>query len=191
MQRKRLYVQSGDVFNRLTVMGLSHKDRHHRKHFYVKCVCGTEKTVQGSLLTSGNTQSCGCLSIENKKAQRLPNDIGVVNHIILQYKRHARDRGIEWGLSFEQVDKIIREPCHYCGDPAGNIKKTKNHPGFKHNGIDRRDNAKPYFIENVVACCGVCNIAKGARSEVEFIAWASRIADQWGEYLKSIERKAA
>jgi hypothetical protein len=176
-------VHPGDKFGRLLVLGYDHNDLRSRRHYLVRCDCGTEKTVQGTLLRTGNTKSCGCHAREMKKATRIPNDRGVINHIILQYRRHAKDRDITWTLSFDEVEALVRSPCHYCGQLAGNLKKTKNHEGFAHNGIDRLDSAKPYVVGNVVACCGQCNRAKGVMSEAEFIGWAKRIADQWGAYL--------
>lgn len=177
----------GDVFTRLTIVKFSHRDAKHRKHYRVRCVCGKEKTVQATLLRYGNTRSCGCLAKETKLAQRLPSEAGVINQIILQYKRHASDRKIVWCLSPEQVGRIVRMPCHYCGVVGGNTKKTKNHPGFRHNGIDRVDSSLAYTIGNVVPCCGMCNRAKRDIPRDEFIAWARRIAshqaamaDQWG-----------
>jgi len=179
----------GKKFNRLKVLEFHHYDKHHRKHYLCRCDCGVEKSVQGSLLKSGNTKSCGCLGIEIRKTiNKLPNDGGVINHIILQYKRHARNRKIEFHLTREEVDRLVRQPCHYCGTVGGNLKKTKNcRDGFRHNGIDRIDRAKPYISSNVVPCCGACNIAKGRMSREDFIKMAHKIvsyqsamADQWG-----------
>lgn len=182
-------VHTGDVFGYLSVVGFSHNDNRQRRHYFVSCECGTKKTVQGTLLRTGNTKSCGCHKTDATKARRLPNDAGVIAHIILQYKRHARDRGLEFNLCHKDVDELVRLPCHYCGIVGGNLKKTKNlKDGFAHNGIDRVDSAKSYHLENVVPCCGLCNRAKRAMSRPEFISWAIRVADhqkamaeQWGK----------
>lgn len=168
----------GETFGRLTVISFSHFSGKHRRHYLCRCECGGEKTVQKTLLKNGNTRSCGCLSREQKLAQRLPKDAGVINNLVLQYKRHARDRGIEFKLTRDRVESLVRSSCDYCGDPAGNLKKTKNfREGFPHNGIDRIDSARAYEEGNVVPCCGACNRAKGAMSREAFVALASRIAD--------------
>lgn len=174
-------VHPGDRFGRFTVIAFTHNDKRHRRHYSVVCDCGTMKNVQGTLLRTGNTRSCGCLGRDTAKTKVLPNDGGMINQIILQYKRHARDRGIAWELSPDDVDGLVRWPCHYCGDAAGNLKKSRHCPeGFAHTGIDRKDRNKPYSVENCVPCCGKCNMAKGKMSEAEFIALTQRIADQWG-----------
>lgn len=186
----------GKTYGRLTVLTFSHYSGKHRQHFLCRCVCGTEKTVQATLLRNGNTKSCGCLATETRRATRLPAEAGVINQIILQYKRHARDRGIEWDLPREDVDRLVRMECHYCGVVGGNTKRTKNHAGFKHNGIDRVDSSRGYHPANVVACCGPRNRAKRDTSREAFVAWACRIAahqkamaDQWG--AAATERLAA
>jgi hypothetical protein len=171
-------VNTGDVFGRLVVIDFSHNDSRWRRHYKVECSCGNTKTVQGTLLRSGNTRSCGCLYKDAGAAKRIPDYYGLVNQVILQYKRHARDRGIDWLLERDFVDAIIRKRCYYCGVTAGNLKKTKNDKvGFAHNGIDRVDSSMPYIEGNVVPCCGVCNKAKGTRSKEEFLSWAKKIAE--------------
>lgn len=107
----------------------------------------------------------------------LPNNGGVVNHIILQYKRHARNRGIGWELTREVVDCLVREPCAYCGVIAGNLKKTKNcKDGFPHNGIDRLNPAIGYADGNVVPACGFCNRAKQSMTREEFMVWIEKVS---------------
>ena len=139
-------------------------------------------------MTSGNTRSCGCLAVESKKARRLENDAGVINHLILQYRRHAGSRNILFDLRREDFERLVRQPCFYCGEPRGNLKKTKNcKEGFAHNGIDRKDSRKGYTTENCVPCCGRCNRAKRDTPQADFISWIQRaskhleaMARQWG-----------
>jgi len=171
-------VKTGDVFQRLTVLGFSHKDKRSRRHYRVRCECGTIKTVQGTLMRTGNTKSCGCWSREIAGTRnKIPNNGAIVNFLILQYKRHARDRGIEFLLKREEVDWLVRQPCHYCGIDAGNITRIKNcRQGFRYNGIDRVDSRQPYTSGNVVPCCGLCNKAKRDMPRDVFIAWAIRVA---------------
>ncbi len=171
-------VFAGDRFGRLTVVGFSHNDKRFRRHYSVRCDCGRTKTVQGTLLRSGNTRSCGCLARQVAKSARLPGDHGAITAIVLQYMRHAADRGIEWHLSRDDVSSLVRQPCVYCGNPAGNIKRTKNLPeGFPHNGIDRLDSSKSYTLANVASCCGLCNRAKRDMSRNQFLAWVQQIAN--------------
>lgn len=185
-------LQNGDRFGRLTVI---RKDGVHRKpcgttqsKYLCQCDCGNQIIVLGQNLRNGNTKSCGCLSKEIKDARRLPENKGVINQIILQYKRHARDRGLSWELDYDQVNELINAPCYYCGTERSNHKITKNcKEGYDHNGIDRIDSSVGYVSGNVVPCCKVCNCAKSDMSQKEFILWAKRVAnhtkamaEQWG-----------
>ena len=180
-------IEIGQKYNRLTVLEKLGYDKHNNRMYRCLCDCGNEIVLRGTAFTSGNTKSCGCLSKEVKKEKRLPNNQGVINQIILQYKRHARDRNLSWNL---QVEKIIQEPCFYCGTEKSNHKVTKNcKDGYDHNGIDRIDSSRGYFIDNVVPCCKICNRAKNNMDQREFIEWARKVtnytfglpmADQWG-----------
>lgn len=184
--KKRTELQVGDKFNRLTVIEFSHKDKRHRRYYLFRCDCGTEKVIHGTAVTSGNTKSCGCYGRESRR-KRLPNNKGVINHIILQYKRHAKNRGLDWELAYEDVEHIIQQPCYYCGEEKSNHKVTKNClEGYDHNGIDRVDNSLGYHLNNVVSCCKVCNYAKSDMPQKDFVLWLQRaakhteaIAEQW------------
>jgi len=61
----------------------------------------------------------------------------------------------------EVFTRLIREPCHFCGDP-GKV------------GIDRMDNAIGYTEANVVPACWTCNRLKGAMPYAAFVAWLLR-----------------
>jgi hypothetical protein len=54
---------AGLRFGRLQVIELSHRDKHGKIHWHCICSCDAKsKTIiRGSSLSSGNTQSCGCL----------------------------------------------------------------------------------------------------------------------------------
>ena len=92
------------------------------------------------------------------------------------YKRIAKGRGNEWGLTRDQARSLMRQPCHYCGVAPQQIyrnSKTSN-GAFVYNGIDRADNSLGYLPENAVSCCGMCNKAKRDVPVEEFLAWIVR-----------------
>lgn len=166
----------GQKFNYLTILSFSHYDKHHRKHFLCKCDCGNEKTIQISLLKSGNTKSCGCYAKSVRGIlSRLPDNAGVINHLILQYKRHAKNRNIDFNLSFEQFKNIISQNCEYCGSPPSNNKITKNCSGFLYSGIDRVNSNIGYNVSNCVPSCKTCNLAKRDLTKEDFLSWISRV----------------
>ncbi len=183
MSAKRI-PKTGDRYNRLTILSFHHSDKRWRKHYLCRCDCGNEKVIQGTLITSGNTKSCGCLSKEVKSIlHKLPNDGGVINHLVLQYKRHAKDRQLVFALTRDEFESIIRRPCYYCGLPPSNNKVTKSCVGFLYSGIDRVDPLEGYLSGNCVPACSMCNRAKRDMAKEEFYKWAKRLcsmAEQWG-----------
>lgn len=58
-----------------------------------------------------------------------------------------------WDITEAEYDALVAKPCHYCGD---RLRAT----GVR---LDRKDNDGGYTIENVVPCCGRCNLLKGSR----------------------------
>lgn len=174
----------GQRFGRLVIVELHRIDERHRKFFICRCDCGGQKVIQASLMSSGNTKSCGCLQADVKRAKRRPDNYGEITAIILGYQRHALNRGFDFLLSRDQVNQIVRQNCKYCGTPPSNFKtiKTSIAP-FPYNGIDRVDSKKDYTIDNVVPCCSICNNAKSNLSLESFIDWIKRLramAEQWG-----------
>lgn len=188
--RKEHLVKTSDIFGRLTVLGFSHADKRWRRHYKVRCECGAVKTVQGTLLRSGNTKSCGCLGRDQKRQTRLPDNAGIIHQIRLGCERHARTRNLAFSLSRQQFAVLVCSPCHYCGTAFSNLRRNRHRhckEGFPHNGIDRINNEHGYVLGNVVACCRVCNRAKRDMNEKDFIAWIDRLAD----YRRKQEGQAA
>lgn len=73
-------------------------------------------------------------------------------------KASAKQRNIEWGLTFEQyIDVVGGGVCHYCDGPLD---------PFGHS-LDRKENDKAYTKENVIASCGECNSIKSDRLSVK------------------------
>lgn len=179
MSKKVIY-DPGTRFGRLVVIGY---DGAHRKpcgttqgKHLCRCDCGNIVSVLTQNLRNGNTKSCGCLADDIKNEKRKPNNAAEIHHVWLQYKRHAIDRNLEWPLTDDDVKNIILQPCHYCGEEKTNCVITKHcKEGFYYNGIDRMDNSKGYYLDNVVPCCSKCNRAKGEMSYKEFIELANKI----------------
>ncbi len=174
-------VHDGDVFGSLTVLGYSHQDKRWRRHYLCRCVCGTEKTVQGTLLRSGNTSSCGCRAVEVARRRALPYSIAARNQVIAGYRHKAKKFGREFALTVPQFEAIASTPCFYCGVVRGNTNRSPHGTGdYAYNGLDRIDSRRGYTINNTIPCCAICNMAKGARSQGQFIEWIRRCS----RYLK-------
>jgi hypothetical protein len=85
-----------------------------------------------------------------------------VNNAKLQYGvylRSARDKRLDFELSQEDFDKVVKEPCYYCD--------VIHERGF--NGIDRVDSTIGYVMNNCMSCCKTCNYMKGSLSVDTFL----------------------
>jgi len=173
----RADIRPGMRCDRLTVIGFSHKNARGDRIFNVRCDCGIEKTVRSFALTGKNpTRSCGCLRKEMQAAAiKIPNDGAAINLIFNAYRKNASIRGLSFELTWNDVDRLVRQPCHYCGDPGGNQTQHRR-VGFRHNGIDRVANEIGYRLSNVVPCCKRCNRAKAKQAKGDFIEWARNVA---------------
>lgn len=85
-----------------------------------------------------------------------------MNSLIKNYKKNAKNRGVEFSLSNDCFRKITSSNCYYCNAlPNNRIQKHKNTGYYIYNGIDRVDSNKGYVEGNVVSCCSNCNYLKG------------------------------
>jgi hypothetical protein len=66
-------------------------------------------------------------------------------------KTKAKQRGLEFSLTFEQFVEISNYICYYCEDGLC------GRPSFQGAHLDRIDNNKGYTIDNVVSCGLLCN----------------------------------
>jgi 5-methylcytosine-specific restriction endonuclease McrA len=75
-----------------------------------------------------------------------------IRNTVKRDARHRRAGAIEFDLTVDDVLAIrVGRPCGYCGDPIP----------AKTPGIDRMDSSRGYTRDNVIACCALCNDAKG------------------------------
>ncbi|MHA2068889.1 MAG: HNH endonuclease [Candidatus Thorarchaeota archaeon] len=170
-------IKTGDVYGRLTVISFHHKCKRFRRHYTCKCECGTIGVHNGILLRSGGVSSCGCLQadiLRNNRHRALPEGESAKRSAIYSYRRRAKLKGMEYRLSNAEFTVLSQEPCHYCGDVKTNTSTTKGGK-FYYNGLDRVDPSGGYTIDNVVACCRRCNLAKNNMSVGEFNEWVERV----------------
>jgi hypothetical protein len=97
------------------------------------------------------------------------------------YKRlqqQARKRDKYYSISPAFYEALIENGCFYCK------KSLKDHKG---SGVDRVDSKKHYTPDNVVGCCGNCNLAKRSMSVEVFLEWVESVYKNSSNVLSSIE----
>jgi hypothetical protein len=170
----------GQSFGRWTVVRRAPNKNGGRQYFSCQCSCGTVREVVRYSLLSGNSQSCGCLKLENiKKTLQLPSGVSGLNRVYKRYRTSgAEGRGLPFDLTQEEFATLVEQPCHYCGQ-IGSITTYGNgntKSPYVHNGLDRVDNTKGYTKDNVVPCCKICNSMKSSLSYKEFVDKVMAIA---------------
>lgn len=172
--------REGKVFGRLTVFEDLGPDGNGNRWWGCQCECGTKVAVRSRELDRGHTQSCGCLKREvlSKSGghNRLATGVASGNELLAAYKKSARKRGIEWGLSSAEFFELVSDNCSYCGTPPNKVRKPNAgvNGGFVYSGIDRIDSTLGYVKGNVCSCCWDCNRAKGTLPLADFLAWIDR-----------------
>ena len=86
--------------------------------------------------------------------------IGRASILLGAYKKadEQRNRGECTITSQWIVDNIFTSKCHYCGESD-----------WHKLGCDRVDNSLPHTPDNVVCCCGECNIKRNRTDYQEFL----------------------
>lgn len=78
----------------------------------------------------------------------------------------AKLRKHEWAITLEQYSALLLMGCHYCGSDL-----THSTGG----SLDRKNNARGYTMDNVLPCCGECNVIRSCHltvDEMEVVAKA-------------------
>ena len=158
---------SGNKYNNLTVICRGHTVKRYLK-WECLCDCGNTTFTTSTDLISGHTKSCG--KCEEKSITTC------YNIIYKTYIRNAQVRNLIFDINFEDFIAISKLDCLYCGSPPLQILSKKGlRKSIVYNGLDRRDNAQGYTLENTVPCCKFCNFAKNVYSEEDFIGWINRL----------------
>jgi hypothetical protein len=177
---------TGQTFNRLRAI-----ERHSTKPRYwiCVCVCGNKKEVFLHNLKQGMVKSCGCLvrehAKENWRKQAIKNrkEFGYANSrkIYSQKKRDAKNRGIDFEITFDDFRTISSKNCFYCNvEPLqSNDFGLQTYGVYKYNGMDRVNPAIGYKLDNIVPCCWNCNKAKSSLSQDEFKSLIRNIYNNW------------
>lgn len=177
-QMKNLIDEAGNRYGKLTVIERVPNEKNSNVLWRCLCDCGRETIVGSNSLRSGNTKSCGCIG---RGRHPLPEKReAAFNSLFGRYEKQAARRGYEYSLTKEQLWDLCQQKCFYCGsEPYQKVNVSKSDSSLMYNGLDRIDNSKGYTIENVVPCCGVCNLAKRAMSSEEFKNLICRIYKNW------------
>ncbi len=103
---------------------------------------------------------------EEKNAYR-----DTMNGRISRWKKAARERNKNWGLTKEFIQSLPLV-CAYTG-----IDLTCKSHQPNTVSLDRIDSTKGYTEDNVVLCCWTANMMKNSSTVSEFVDWCKKVAD--------------
>ena len=154
-----------------------------RRSYILVCTCGKE--ILGTNLSIQRAEEAlktqnvsGCMNcIRKSRAENKAQGDGAYRDIFVRYKKGAKNRNINWELSFQQAAQLFAGNCVYCGDaPKGSYSRSKYYK-TPYNGIDRVNTKLGYIPTNVVSCCRACNVAKHEFTVDEFMHHVKKIYD--------------
>lgn len=173
----------GKKFNMLTILRRTRNQKSGRTLYVCKCDCGNEILEAVFHVMHGKKKNCGC-----RRGMRLADGESGLNRLYQQYqakslgkyRRSKYHRDLPFTLSKEQFKVLTNQPCFYCGVAPryqiGGVNSKTHRSRYVYNGLDRVDNEQGYTLENVVPCCRICNVAKGAMSQSDFLTQVHMIA---------------
>lgn len=134
-------------FTRWKVIGLAAKHRY----ITVECDCGQVRDVRTDSLISGDSQSCGCLALENSKKHTVTH--GNSNKPLFRlwydmnrrcYDKNRKDYRLYGGRGITVCDRWNK----YNPEGFDNFVEDMGHPLDDKNELDRINNNKGYCKEN-------------------------------------------
>lgn len=180
--RTRLIVDEvGNVYGELTVIGRGENSKNGTARWTCKCSCGNVSDVLGYSLRRGRSTRCKSCSLNRDRR----SGTGAYRKAFNAYKMRSTKAGIDFPLSLEEFTTFVSGKCHYCGEFPTDERRAFNRPSLKGtgpddtakmHGIDRIDSEQSYLLDNIVACCFVCNRMKSNFGVEFFLSHIKKIA---------------
>ncbi len=111
-----------------------------------------------------HTKACGCLWGAYRGVEAIANAV-------------FNEGYADGDLTMEQFYKLSQLDCYYCGDPPSNHRKGQSNKNIvlHYNGLDRIDNSRGHYLDNVVTSCFPCNMRKRDWNQDRFLDWIENI----------------
>lgn len=139
-----------------------------------ECKCGKIFTplMTGILRTKNSVQSCGCIknSVIGKKHGRWRGFGDVPQDWFSNIRRKASERGIDFSISIEDVDRLYKAQHGKCALSNQNIYfGTSNSQKDTNVSIDRIDSNKSYQVDNIQLVTKEVNFMKYSLTQETFL----------------------
>ena len=164
---------TGNKFNHLTAIKqagyyLNKNTQKKCAKWLWQCDCGKqiEDLAKHVAIKKPRKISCGCMNIRRKYFGSKSTAYGI-------YKKEYNDGDI----TFEQFYEMSQKQCYWCDKFNFSSRKhpTKKDIFFQYHGLDRIDNTRGHYLDNVVTCCWPCNNIRGNSTVEEFMTHIQEI----------------
>lgn len=171
--KKPLKDLTGQTFGKYTALEYAGSSK-----WKCQCTCGIINEVRTSDLNNGNSQ--GCKKCQNRLKEKSQSGLNILYG---KYKRRAKEYNREFSLTLDEFKNLTSSTCHYCGiEPQHTItspkhvsEESREFAKYTYNGIDRKNSALGYTLENSLCCCETCNKAKLDMSYEDFLNYIQRL----------------
>lgn len=150
----------GTIHFKLKIIKKLKRIRRSTFTYECECECGRKVVAQYSNGYMKRKSCQACVVRPAYKPRALKENIDKFSTLRHRYKKGAIDRNYEFNLNREEFEKIIQEPCYYCGSHLQSKQMYNKREMVHYTGIDRVDNSIGYTVKNCVACCKECNTSK-------------------------------
>ena len=167
LPKKRIEIN--DKFGRLIV-----KEKRDKGRWYCQCSCGNMKLVNGSLLRTGSTKSCGCL---NKEVHSTGHGV-ITGSFFCDVKISAKNRHLDFNIDIEYLDKLFKKQngcCAISGLPI--VIAPRKQKIQTTASLDRIDSSVGYIQENVQFVHKHINVMKNNYNIDYFLKLCKIISD--------------
>jgi len=157
----------GEKFGRLLVTGKSDQKKYRQTQWECTCDCGKKLFILTAQLTTGKTQSCGCLRDEKTSARfRKHGQAGSKEYSAqISAKRRAMQRELGGSFTVAEIQElfVLQEgKCVYC-------KADLSMVGFHRDHMTPLVRGGSNEISNIQLLCPNCNRRKHDKTHEEFI----------------------
>ena len=113
-RRKAIEELVGLTIDKIKIIEYSHTDKNYKHYFLGKCQCGDVRPYQASGIRAKNKQKSPIFSC-NSCIRRLDDTVLSYNLLFHQWRKGAKNRGVEFALNKEEAIAIASQNCFYCG----------------------------------------------------------------------------
>lgn len=163
-----------DTFKVLSIDEEGTKLNSRRTRYFVQCKkCGKIFSRKASVIRK-SLESIQCANCRRNRHNKPLNTLTYKAYCY--YRTGAKTRNLEWNLTEEEFNKLIKSNCVYCGVAPCKRQTISYKDDYELiNGIDRVNSKKGYNISNCVPCCSKCNSMKSNLMKNDFLNHVSKI----------------